>query len=480
MLKKLNRTTTEKPQKHTVKILQFGEGNFLRAFVDWMVDILNQTTGFNGAVQIIQPIQHGMGAALNAQEGLYHVLLNGIQQGKPVRELRLITCVAGVINPHEDYRAFLKTAENPDLEFIISNTTEAGISFNPLDSHVDVPGESFPAKLTALLFHRYKFFKGDPGKGPTVMPCELIEKNGEALQNAILQYIDHWKLEDGFKAWVNGHVLFCNTLVDRIVPGYPKDAAEELWKETGYEDRMLVTAEPFHLWVIEPKVTSPHSMEKLQRALPLEGAGLQVKFVDDLAPYRMRKVRILNGAHTAMVPVGYLRGLRTVREVIDDSYAGPFIRKTIEEEIIPTLDLAREELQQFADDIIERFQNPYIRHELMSISLNSISKYQVRVLPSVLEYIRRRGKLPRRLLHALAALILFYKGEWQGSVISVNDTPSVLASLQKAWKQDDPRKVIHEILSNTDLWKTDLTQIDGLPSEVETQMRALTEQVSVK
>jgi tagaturonate reductase len=215
MLKQLNRTTTGKPQLHPVKILQFGEGNFLRAFVDWMVDILNETTVFHGAVQIIQPIQHGMGNQVNAQDGLYHVLLNGIQQGKPVRELRMISCVAGVVNPYEDYAAFLKTAENPDLEFIISNTTEAGIAFNPLDRDIHVCGESFPAKLTALLFHRYEFFKGDPGKALTVMPCELIEKNGETLRNAILQYIAHWKLDDGFKEWINRHTLFCNTLVDR-------------------------------------------------------------------------------------------------------------------------------------------------------------------------------------------------------------------------------------------------------------------------
>lgn len=480
MLKKLNRATTGTPQTHPVKILQFGEGNFLRAFVDWMVDILNEKTAFDGAVQIIQPIQNGMGQQLNEQDGLYHVLLNGIQQGKAVRELRLITCVAGVVSPYEDYKAFLQTGENPDLAFIISNTTEAGIAFNPLDNDVNVRGESFPAKLTALLFHRYKFFKGDPEKAVTIMPCELIEKNGEALRNSILQCIDHWKLENGFKEWINRHTLFCNTLVDRIVTGYPKDTIEELWKETGYEDRLLVSAEPFHLWVIEPKITSATSVEKLRRAFPVEEAGLQVKFVDDLAPYRTRKVRILNGAHTAMVPVAYLRGLRTVREAIDDPYVGTFIRKTVEEEIIPTLDLPKEELAQFADDVIERFQNPYIRHELMSISLNSISKYQVRVLPSVLEYVRRKGKLPVRLLHALAALILFYKGEWQGTAISVKDTTSVLAIFEKAWTLGDHTRVIHEILSSRELWNTDLTQVKGLAAELEKSLSALSQPAIVK
>lgn len=475
MLKKLNRTSASKPQKYPVKILQFGEGNFLRAFADWMIDIANEKTGFKAGVQMVQPIAQGSGQKLNEQGGLYHVVLNGIQKGKPVREIRLITCVEGVINPFEDYAAYLKAGENSDLEFIISNTTEAGITFNAKDSDPNALSESFPAKLTALLFHRYKFFKGDSSKALTVMPCELIEKNGESLRNTILQYVSHWNLGEGFKAWITKHTLFCNTLVDRIVPGFPKDIAQEIWNETGYEDKLVVSGEPFHLWVIEPKLSPELSLKALKKSFPLEKAGLQVKFVEDLAPYRTRKVRILNGAHTAMVPVGYLRNLRTVREVIDDDFAGDFVRKTIEEEIIPTLDLPKEELQQFADDVIERFQNPFIRHELMSIALNSISKYQVRVLPSLLEYIKRRGKLPLRLVSSLAALILFYKGEWQGEVIPLNDTPSVLSFFKKAWSLEKPGTVVEQILSNQELWNMDLTTVKGLTAEVERQLKGIQE-----
>lgn len=474
MLKKLNRTTASKPQTRPVKILQFGEGNFLRAFVDWMVDILNEKTDFNGAVQIIQPIAQGMGNMLNAQDGLYHVVLNGIRQGKPVRETRLITCVtAGVINPFEDYQAYLKTAENPDLKFIISNTTEAGITFDEKDTQPEVLPQSFPGKLTALLYHRYKFFKGDKSKALTLIPCELIEKNGEALHHTIAQYIEHWSLGAEFSEWITKHTLFCNTLVDRIVPGFPKETIKEIHDETGYEDNLVVTAESFHLWVIEPRLAPGTSDETLRKALPLESAGLEVKFVQDLTPYRSRKVRILNGAHTAMVPVGYLRGLRTVREVTEDAFTGDFIRKAIEAEIIPTLDLSKEELQQFAQDVIERFQNPFIRHELMSIALNSISKYQVRVLPSVLEYIQRTGKLPERLLYSLAALILFYKGEWQGESITLNDTPAVLAFFKKAWNNKDPHVVVEQVLSNEELWHTDLARIKGLTAEVEKHLRSI-------
>lgn len=475
MLKKLNHATVSKPISRPVKVLQFGEGNFLRAFADWMVDILNEKTDFNGSIQMIQPIAQGMGHLLNAQDGLYHVVLNGIQRGKPVRDIRLITSVAGVVNPFEDYQAYLKTAENPDLKFIISNTTEAGIAFDVKDINMGVLSASFPGKLTALLYHRYKFFNGDREKALTLLPCELIEKNGEVLRDTIVQYIDQWNLDSGFREWITKHTLFCNTLVDRIVPGFPKDTIREIWQETGYEDNFVVTAEAFHLWVIEPRLAPGVSDEALRKSLPLEKAGLQVKFVQDLTPYRTRKVRILNGAHTAMVPVGYLRGLRTVREVVDDAFAGEFIRKAIEEEIIPTLDLPPEELHQFSNDVIERFQNPFIHHELMSIALNSIAKYQVRVLPSVLEYIQRTGKLPERLLHSLAALIRFYKGEWQGQTIPLNDTSAVISHFQKAWNSKDPSVAVKAILSNKELWNTDLTQIKGFTTEVEKHLAKISE-----
>jgi tagaturonate reductase len=473
MLKSLNRTTTATPRTHPIKVLQFGEGNFLRAFVDWMIDILNEKTNFNGAVQVIQPIPLGMGAALNAQEGLYHLVLNGIRHGDPVRESRLITCLAGVIDPHNDYQAFLKSAEQADLKFIVSNTTEAGISFHNSDTDPNVLPTGFPGKLTALLFHRYKFFNGDPARALTILPCELIEKNGESLRDAILQYATHWHLEDGFQQWIKQHTLFCNTLVDRIVPGFPKDTIDEIMEDIGFEDKLVVTAEPFHLWVIEPVLTPGSSIEKLKEALPLEQAGLQVKFVSDLRPYRTRKVRILNGAHTVMVPVGYLRGLRSVRDVVEDAFTGNFIRKALEDEIIPTLDLPKEELQQFSNDVLERFQNPFIRHELMSIALNSISKYQVRVLPSVLEYIRLTGKMPERLLYSLAALILFYKGEWQGADIPLNDTPSVRAIIRDAWRDGDPEIAVDRILGSQELWGTDLTQIKGFAAAVKKHLAAI-------
>jgi tagaturonate reductase len=465
-MKKLNRATAALPQHRSVKVLQFGEGNFLRAFVDWVVDVMNEKTDFNGAVRIIQPIRQGMGAMVNNQDGLYHVVLNGMKQGSPSQETRLITCVAGVINPFEDYSGYLREAENAELKFIVSNTTESGITFSAADTDSAVLAETFPGKLTALLYHRFTFFKGASEKGLIIMPCELIDKNGVALKSAILQYIAHWNLPEAFRQWITTSNTFCNTLVDRIVPGFPKDTIKEIQQATGYEDNLVVMAEPFHLWVIEAD-------DRVRMAFPADQAGLQVKFVKDMAPYRTRKVRILNGAHTALVPVAYLHGLRTVKESVEDQATGEFIRNVIFNEIIPTLDLSKDELQQFADDVIERFKNPFIRHELSSIALNSISKYQVRVLPSVLQYIKIKKQLPKGLLFSLAALIRFYKGEWRGEPLPLNDSADITAFFNSAWKSDDLKQVTAITLSNTDFWGTDLTQLSGVSEVIEQGLQQL-------
>ncbi|MBX2963531.1 MAG: tagaturonate reductase [Cyclobacteriaceae bacterium] len=459
MLKKLNRISASVNHQHPVKVLQFGEGNFLRAFVDWMIDVMNEKAGFNGSVQIVQPLAGGFGKLINEQDGLYHVVLNGIQQGKPVTQTRLVTCVTGVINPYEDYEAFLKTAENPHLEFVVSNTTEAGITFDSSDESLNIVHKSFPGKLTALLHHRFEFFKGQPDKALTIIPCELIDKNGDELKKAILQYTDLWKLSSAFKHWINTHTLFCNTLVDRIVPGFPRDTIGEIQEQTGYEDNLVVMAEPFHLWVIEGPAEQ-------RTKLPAEKADLDVKFVNDQSPYRTRKVRILNGAHTALVPVAYLHGLRTVQESVENNFTGEFIRQVIYDEIIPTLDLPAEELESFAASVLERFKNPFIRHELASIALNSVSKFKVRVLPSILEYIKRKDTTPSRLLQSFAALIRFYKGRWRGEILPVNDTQDVLEHFEKAWNHSTIENTVHAILKNTTLWGIDLTTIKGIESKV--------------
>ncbi len=362
MVKKLNRSNASLLQNHPVKVLQFGKGNFLRGFADWMVDILNEKAGFDGAVQIVQSNSIETDSRFEEQEGLYHVVINGISNGSATRDIRLVRSVEGVINPFRDYAEFLRAGENPNLSFIISNTTEAGIVFDATDKTPEVLAKTFPGKLTALLLHRYRHFNGSTQKAVAVLPCELIERNGETLRDTIDQYIKHWKLDEGFRTWIHEHTLFCNTLVDRIVPGFPKEHAADIWRETGYEDHLLVSAEPYHLWVVQP-LGSQAMAEKLRRDIPFERAGLNVRFTDDLTPYRTSKVRILNGAHTCMVPVAWLQGLRTVKEAIDDPTTGKFIAEAIDQEIIPTLDRAEDELRQFATDVMDRFRNPYIRHE---------------------------------------------------------------------------------------------------------------------
>ena len=466
MLKQLNRDTAGIKQNYPVKVLQFGDGNFLRGFVDWIIDILNEKTDFKGTVQIIRPLRNNNDKKPLEQDGLYHVAQRGLLNEETISETRLITCIAGAIHPYLEFQHFLNAGENPDLQFVFSNTTEAGITFNAQDSSVYSIPASFPGKLTLLLFQRFNFFQKNSTKGLTLIPCELIEKNGDALKTVILQYVKHWNLSDDFKEWILHHNTFCNTLVDRIVPGFPKANVKEIQQSIGYEDNQIVMAEPYHLLVIE----APDHVKKIFSAEQLD---LNIKFVPDITPYRIRKVRILNGAHTTLVPIAYLRGLRTVKESVDDSYVGNFLHKAIYEEIIPTLDLPEAELKQFAADTIERFQNPFIRHELISIALNSISKYKVRVLPSVLEYHKRTGKLPQLLLQSLAALILFYKGDWQGEQIPLKDSPDVLTFFKDAWQTNSVDVVVQKTLSNISLWDYDLTKINGLQYLVTSQIRNL-------
>lgn len=469
MPKKLSRASVNASPKRPVKVIQFGEGNFLRAFADWIIDILNEKTTFNGAINIVQPLQKGMGEMINAQDGLYHVVLNGLENGVPKKETRLITCVNEVINPYQSFQKYLDQAGNPELKFVLSNTTEAGINFNPADADLRAVSESFPGKLTSFLYHRFVTFAGANEKGLIFFPCELIDKNGDALRKCILQYADHWKLPGEFSDWIKNANVFCNTLVDRIVPGFPAAEIKAIQEEIGFDDNLVVTGELFHLWVIE----APEEMDKL---FPVSGTGLQVKFVNDLTPYRTRKVRILNGAHTAMVPYAYLRGLRTVQQAVEDRATRAFIDQIIFREVIPTLDLPKEELDSFAGSVIERFQNPFIRHELSSIALNSVSKFKVRVLPSLLRYQREKGTLPQGLVDSLSWLIAFYKMTWQGDTLPVNDVPEVTAFFTNVWSAGKPETVVQLVLSNTKLWDEDLSNVPGLSVAVTERLHAILQQ----
>ena len=462
----LNRITVQ-ADSYTERILQFGEGNFLRAFANWMIHEMNHHANFDAGTVVVQPIANGLIKTLNDQDGLYTLYINGIKNGEVLSERKVIDCIKRGINPYEDYDAYLANAENPNLRFVISNTTEAGISYNPEDKLDDAPQASFPGKLTALLYKRFHFFNGASEKGLIVIPCELIDRNGDNLKKIVLQYAIDWNLGKDFISWINNYNIFCNTLVDRIVPGYPRDKMDTITKELGYIDNLVVEGEQFHLWVIE-------APDSVKNEIPAKTCGLNIVFTNNMEPYRTRKVRILNGAHTSLVPVSYLYGIDKVRESLEDEVVGKFIQDAIFEEICPTLDLPEQELIQFSNAVLERFRNPYLEHDLISISLNSISKYKTRVLPSVLEYIKRENALPKRLLFSLAALIAFYRGDRNGVNIPIKDDQSVLDFFAAQWVAFDVNDIAKATLQNIDFWGQDLTQFNGLLEEVTTSLNAIT------
>lgn len=456
------------------RVIQFGEGNFLRAFVDWMFHQLNKNQLFNGRVVLVQPIAEGLADKINEQDGLYTLLLRGLQDGIAVEQKEIISSVSRCINPYTQWDEYLRCAEQDSIEFVVSNTTEAGIAFDHNDRLDSNPPVSFPGKLTAYLYRRFKHFNGDPSKGMVILPCELIDRNGDNLKKVILQFADAWNLPDDFKTWLNDYNQFLNTLVDRVVTGYPRDEIKDITDHLGYEDDLVDTGELFHLWVIE-------GSQELSERLPFAKLGLNVVWTDDMAPYRTRKVRILNGAHTSSVPAAFLYGLETVGEMMDHEVLGTYTRQIIKDEIIPSIDLNKEMLSEFADAVVERFQNPYIKHYLLSILLNSASKFKARVLPSILEYQKLNGKLPEKLTFSLAALIAVYKGgvidgtalqafREKGPFIMKDDLP-VLEFFVATWSEFDgsakaSTEVARKVLANTAMWGEDLNNVDGLTKKI--------------
>ena len=421
----------EKKQR-TERVIQFGEGGFLRGFVDWMLQKINDNSDFDGSVVVVQPIEKGMCDMLSEQNCVYTQVIRGVEGV----DTSVIDVISRCVKPYEDFDAYLALAEQPEMRFIVSNTTESGIVFSDEDKITDAPPKSFPAKLTLLLKRRYELSL----PGFIFLPCELIDRNGDNLKRCVLQYADLWGLGEGFKRWINEENVFTNTLVDRINTGYPR--GEDLG--LGYEDNMVNTSEFFHLWVIETDFD-------LDRELPFSKTDLNVIITSDkLEMYRTRKVRILNGAHTSLVPYALLSGLETVKDCLDDPTMSEHLKRCVFDEIIPTLDLPRDELLSYANSVVERFSNPYIKHYLSAIALNSVSKFKVRVLPSILEYIKRFCKMPETLLFAFAKLIEFYKTDM------TNDDPDVVEFMRN--------HSTAEILANESLWGQDLS---FLTAEVE-------------
>lgn len=455
-MKALNKTTANKTIRPE-KVIQFGEGNFLRAFVDWIIFNMNEKTDFNGSVVVVQPIEKGMIDMLNGQDCLYHVNLQGLDNGEPVNSLTKIDVISRALNVYTQNDEFMQLAEQPEMRFVISNTTEAGITFDPACKFTDKPASSYPGKLTQLLYHRYEYFKGDMSKGLIVFPCELIFLNGHKLKECILQYIELWQLGDGFKNWFLNACGVYATLVDRIVPGFPRKEIDDIKAKLGYDDNLVVQGEFFHLWVIE----APASIAD---EFPADKAGLNVLFVPSEEPYHERKVTLLNGPHTVLSPVAYLSGINIVRDACQHPVVGKYINKVMCEELMETLNLPKEELQKFAADVLERFVNPFVDHQVTSIMLNSFPKYETRDLPGLKTYLARKGELPKGLVLGLAAIITYYKGgvREDGAEIVPNDAPEIMALLKELWATGDTRKVAEGVLAEESIWKSDLNAIPGL------------------
>lgn len=475
MKKALNKLTAPKSVAPE-RIIQFGEGNFLRAFVDWIIWNMDAKTNFNGSVVVVQPIERGMVDWLNGQDCLYHVNLQGRLNGEAVNSLERIDVISRALNPYSQNAAFMALADQPEIRFVISNTTEAGITFDPACKFTDAPASSYPGKLVQLLYRRYKTFNGDPKKGLILMPCELIFLNGHHLKECIYQYIELWKEDlgadyEGFKEWFTKYNYVCATLVDRIVPGFPRKDIAAIQEKVGYADNLVVQAEIFHLWVIEKPENM--SIDELRAEFPAEKAGLHVLIAESEKPYHERKVTLLNGPHTVLSPVAYLSGINIVRDACNDPVIGKYIHKVQFEELMETLNLPMDELRQFASDVLERFNNPYVDHQVTSIMLNSFPKFETRDLPGLKTYLERKGQLPKGLVLGLAAIITYYKGGTRadGAPIQPNDAQEIMDLLTQLWATGDTRKVAEGVLGATDIiWKEskqNLNEIPGLTDMVE-------------
>ena len=473
-MKALNKETAPKVQRPE-RIIQFGEGNFLRAFVDWIIYNMNQKTDFNSSVVVVQPIDKGMVDMLNAQDDLYHVNLQGLDKGEVVNSLTMIDVISRALNPYTQNDEFMKLAEQPEMRFVISNTTEAGIAFDPTCKLEDAPASSYPGKLTQLLYHRFKTFNGDKTKGLIIFPCELIFLNGHKLKETIYQYIDLWNLGNEFKTWFEEACGVYATLVDRIVPGFPRKEIAEIQQKISYKDNLVVQAEIFHLWVIEKAENM--TCEELRAEFPAEKAGLHVLIAESEKPYHERKVTLLNGPHTVLSPVAFLSGVNIVRDACNHEVIGKYIHKVQFDELMQTLNLPMEELQKFAADVLERFNNPYVDHQVTSIMLNSFPKFCARDLPGVKTYLERKGELPQGLVFGLAAIITYYKGgkREDGTEIVPNDAQEIMDLLKELWATGDTQKVTDGVLGATNIWGEDLHAVPGLAELVKKDLDLIQE-----
>ena len=464
-MENLNSTIVTKKQRPT-RIIQFGEGNFLRAFIDWFIQVINDETDFNGGVAVVQPLPAGRVKELEKQDGLYTLLLEGIEEGELKRSLQVIDVINQCINPYDEYDRYLNLAEDPDIRLVISNTTEAGIVYDPKDTNYDKCPTSFPGKLLVLLKRRYDFFKGSKDAGLYILACELIDYNGTKLKEVLNQLAKDKGYEAGFVDWLNNANRFYNTLVDRIVPGYPKDQIQQLTDELGYIDNNIVKGEYFHLWVIEGDPC-------LREVFPVDKTKLNIIITDNVRPYKERKVKILNGAHTCLVPVAYQMGKRLVSEMMNDPKCHRFLLDFMHEEVWGTIDLSQEELNDFTNSVFNRFLNPTIKHELLTIALNSMTKYKTRVLPSAIDTYNKTGRLPKHALFSLACWFNMYSLKNDDGTSLIKDDPEFI-EMWKSLQDSSVEEIVDKVMSLKH-WEYDFDQMAGAKQFVKMCLKLIKE-----
>ena len=471
MIKELNKRTAEKVER-PVTILQFGEGNFLRAFVDWQIDIANEKGVMNAGIAICKPRAasgEGIGTIerLQQQDGLYHTYLEGVENREVKREVRLIKSVMDAFNPYEDYAKYESYILSPELKITISNTTEAGIRYEEGDDLTACPPKSYPAKMTALLYKRFKHFNGDPDKGLVIICCELIENNGSMLHDYVIKHAEYHKLGQDFIDWVEANCYFCDTLVDRIVPGFPHDTINAIQQEIGYEDNLVVKAELYHLWAI-----GGPGYKRVMEVLPLDKAGLHVIFMPSIKQFRDKKVRILNGSHTGMVTMALMMGCETVMDAFNTPAIERFVNNMVAEEVIPMIEEDQEELKEFAASILERFYNPYIKHLLKSISLNSLSKWEARNYPTVKDNWFKAGKVAEHECLTFAALMAYYSPK---SGFEPDDTAEFVAYIRNNWNSEDLEGTITKIVKEGGIFTVDFSEVPGFVPTVAKYLKDIEE-----
>ncbi len=457
-MKELNKQTVNKPEL-PVKILQFGEGNFLRAFVDWMIHKANEAGVMNHGVVAVQPIAQGLADMLRKQDCMYHVYLEGIKDKKPVKEVTLVKSIVDALNPYDEYKTYEQLFLSPELEMIVSNTTEAGIRYEEGDDLKACPPKSYPAKMTALLYQRFQKFNGAANKGLLIICCELIEDNGSTLREYVIKHAEFNNLGADFINWVKTNCHFYDTLVDRIVPGFPRETINEIKAEIGFDDNLVVKGEYFHVWAIGG---DPIIKEKL----PLDKAGLNVLFMDDIRPFRAKKVRILNGAHTAMVQVAMQMGCETVMDAFNTPLVEKYINTMVDSEVLPGIGEDMTELRAFSAKILERFYNPYIKHYLKDISLNSLSKWEARDWPTVLDNSKKLGKLAKLTTFSFAGLLVMYSGKSEAKNFVPNDTPEFVEFIQKTFDANNIEGWVNGVIKNKQIWKEDFSAVPGFTEAV--------------